>query len=182
MKGWCIWLLVAVALLAGSATAREWVSQNGTRVEADFVKLEDGQVHLRRPDGELGQIALDQLSDRDQAYIESLGPGRNLLQGGALPGYEAVRRAPAFIPWLIVIAILNLPLSILWGKMFFGGWAEFFECLRYSLTPDLVSMFRGDWSEDMMATWKLQFFWLWCIGLTLVQMFLFLQFIAPRLG
>ena len=45
---------------------------------------------------------------------------------------------------------------VVWGfsfRFFFGGLAGFLTALRYTLTPDLISIFRGefeqDWGESM---------------------------------
>ena len=40
-------------------------------------------------------------------------------------------------------------------RIFFREPGDFAECVRYSLTPDIVSMFRGEWSDDQWASMKL---------------------------
>ena len=63
--------------------------------------------------------------------------------------------------WLILVSI-NAPLFVWLGRWFFDGWAGFAECIRYWFTPDIWSMFRGEWSEDFFAELKLgAFFFLW---------------------
>ena len=44
-------------------------------------------------------------------------------------------------------------------KPFFGDWSGFRECIRYWFTSDLISLFRGEWTEDRWASLKL-FVWL----------------------
>lgn len=44
-------------------------------------------------------------------------------------------------------------------KPFFGGTDGFLECLRFWFTPDVVSLFRGEWGEDQWAEMKIGF-WL----------------------
>jgi len=48
-------------------------------------------------------------------------------------------------------------------KPFFGSLADFWECVRFWLTPDAVSLFRGQWGEDWWAEMKLGV-WLVCGG------------------
>ena len=40
-------------------------------------------------------------------------------------------------------------------RAFFDDWDGFWECVRYYLTPDIISLFRGEWGEDWWATMKL---------------------------
>ncbi len=40
-------------------------------------------------------------------------------------------------------------------KPFFGSLEEFGECLRYSMTPDIFSWFRGEGMDDLWAELKL---------------------------
>ncbi len=58
--------------------------------------------------------------------------------------------------WIILIAA-NIPLYWFVGWIVFRDWGEFWECIKYSLTPDIVSLFRGEWAEDRWAQMKLAF-------------------------
>ncbi|CAM2009341.1 hypothetical protein [Acanthopleuribacter pedis] len=51
--------------------------------------------------------------------------------------------ASAVIIWLFMFQIL------------FGSWTDFKEALRYGITPDIISMFRGDFGEDLWAEFRL---------------------------
>lgn len=56
-----------------------------------------------------------------------------------------------------------LALSILAGatvaallfRAFFDDWNGFWNCVRFWLTPDIFSLFRGEWVEDRWAEVKL---------------------------
>ncbi len=48
---------------------RTWTDTSGNTVEAAFVKLEDGVVHLRRPDGKIAPVPLEKLSKQDQEFV-----------------------------------------------------------------------------------------------------------------
>ena len=40
-------------------------------------------------------------------------------------------------------------------KVFFEDFGDFMECVRYWFTPDIISAFRGEWTEDQWASMKL---------------------------
>lgn len=63
--------------------------------------------------------------------------------------------------WMILVAA-NLPLYVGVGKVIFGSFGEFWECLKFWLTPDVISIFRGEWEEDMWAELKMLCFVLAC--------------------
>lgn len=66
-------LCLLVSSLGSSLAAREWASRNGKfKIEAEFVAIKDGKVVLEKPDGSYISVALDLISDKDIAYIESL--------------------------------------------------------------------------------------------------------------
>jgi len=54
---------------------------------------------------------------------------------------------------------LGLLVAFLFFKPFFGDWSGFWECVHYWFTPDIVSIFRGEWEDDRWASLKL-FIWL----------------------
>jgi hypothetical protein len=51
-------------------------------------------------------------------------------------------------------------------RPFFGDGDGFRECLRYERTPDIVSLFRGEWDEDRRAKLKLSAYTALCAGST----------------
>ena len=63
--------------------------------------------------------------------------------------------------WLILVGV-NAPVFIWIGRWFFGGWEGFWECIRFWFTPDMWSMFQGEWADDLVAELKLgAFFGIW---------------------
>jgi len=50
---------------------------------------------------------------------------------------------------------------ILLFKPFFGDAEGFMDCVRFWLTPDVFSLFRGEWIEDRWSEMKLGL-WLLC--------------------
>jgi hypothetical protein len=64
----------------------------------------------------------------------------------------------------LTVLMYGLPILLMVGRLFFGSWAGFFECLRFLLMPDLVSLLRGEWGADQWATFKLFLFIALCAG------------------
>jgi hypothetical protein len=57
-----------------------------------------------------------------------------------------------------VLAVLNVPVYILIGRQMFEDWQDFWECVRFYLTPDLLSAIRGERWDDLWAELRLFFF------------------------
>ncbi len=77
----CCWqMMVAVLLLtvtfgviADEGKIRTWKdATGGFSVEAEFVDFADGKVRLKKSDGDVISVGLDQLSEADQEYVRSL--------------------------------------------------------------------------------------------------------------
>ncbi len=68
----------------------------------------------------------------------------------------------------ILAGILGMVVALATGKLLFGLFFEdasdFLECLRFSLTPDLFSLFRGEFIEDKFKSFKLGVFLVLTIG------------------
>jgi hypothetical protein len=63
-----------------------------------------------------------------------------------------------------LLAVANIPVYLGLGSIFFGDFADFFECLRFWFTPDWISLFRGEWIEDRWSETKLFLFVLLCLA------------------
>ena len=59
--------------------------------------------------------------------------------------------------WIILV-VVNIPVCWLLGWVVFKDWGDFWECVKFWLTPDIISAFRGEWIEDQWAQMKL-FLW-----------------------
>lgn len=61
--------------------------------------------------------------------------------------------------WAMIAAAISALLAG-WAlfRPIFGDAGEFRDCLRYSFTPDLISMFRGEWLEDIVKSFKLSLY------------------------
>jgi len=69
----------------------------------------------------------------------------------------------SILGWIILMAA-NVPLYGLVGWVIFKEWGEFWECLKYWLTPDIISLLRGEWAQDQWAQMKLFLWLLLCAG------------------
>lgn len=56
------------------------------------------------------------------------------------------------------VIVYGLPAILMMGKLFFGSWTGFRESVRFLLTPDLVSILRGEWGADQWATARIVLF------------------------
>ena len=69
-------LLCLIGLLVVNLSAKEpnrtWTSADGRNIEARFIDEEKGKVRIRRTDGRVFNIPLDNLSEDDQKYVKSL--------------------------------------------------------------------------------------------------------------
>lgn len=59
--------------------------------------------------------------------------------------------------WGIQIAAL-VGAVVLMYRITFEDWDDFVEAVKFWLTPDIISIFRGEWTEDMWAELKLTWF------------------------
>ncbi|MAS94247.1 MAG: polyvinylalcohol dehydrogenase [Verrucomicrobiales bacterium] len=63
----------SILLFSTLAEARTWKqASSGKEVEAELLKIEGGKVHLKLPNGSIGQVDILSLSLEDQEYIASV--------------------------------------------------------------------------------------------------------------
>ncbi len=65
---------------------------------------------------------------------------------------------------LAVLGVLNIPVYILIGWVLFEDWWGFWESVKFWLTPDIISWFRGEYGEDMLSEMKLWYFVVLCVA------------------
>lgn len=71
---------------------------------------------------------------------------------------------------VFLMATVDIPLFYLAGMVFFGSWDDFWSCVRFWLTPDFLSMIRGNYIDDWWAETKLWVWFIVCTGLVLVEL------------
>ena len=68
----------------------------------------------------------------------------------------------------ILAIILAIVAAFFMGKwmfiLMFEDSADFWDCFRFSITPDLFSLFRGELLEDMAKSFKFSLFLIVVIG------------------
>lgn len=71
--------------------------------------------------------------------------------------------------WILILIILNIPVYKWIFKQFFKTGDEFAEAVKYNFTPDIVSLFKGNYRKDRIAEFKLGAFVFCCIVLTALE-------------
>ncbi len=65
-------MLLVVMVVTHAQDSRKWTSNDGKySVQAEFLKLSRGKVHLRRQDGKEITVPLERLSDADRAWVRT---------------------------------------------------------------------------------------------------------------
>jgi len=70
--------------------------------------------------------------------------------------------------WIILV-VVNAPVYFFLGWIFFRTWDDFWESVRFWLTPDILSLFRGEWGEDWWGEMKLGLWIVSCVGCVFVE-------------
>lgn len=80
--------------------------------------------------------------------------------------------------FIIVIVLLALNIPVFKGVfgMMFSSMEDFNESLRYVFTPDIFSLFRGEYMKDYFGELKVSFFVGICALIVFLE-YLFVQFI-----
>ena len=59
---------------------------------------------------------------------------------------------------MIILGVVNIPVYLVLGSLFFGSWGNFWECIIFWFKPDLWSAFDGEFFDDWFAELKLGIF------------------------
>ncbi|MCQ4923822.1 hypothetical protein NE686_12040 [Tissierella carlieri] len=73
---------------------------------------------------------------------------------------------------LVIIALIIINIFTVYKfifKFIFTDFDDFNESLRYSFTPDIISLFRKEYWKDQFGEFKLGFFILICVIVTIVE-------------
>ncbi len=69
----------------------------------------------------------------------------------------------------IILGIVNIPVYFGLGWVFFKGWEDFWESVRFFLTPDIFSLFNGEYWDDWWGEMKLGLWIAACVGCVLAE-------------
>lgn len=78
----------------------------------------------------------------------------------------------------IFLLVVNIPVYKVIFRLLFDSMEEFYESVRYSFTPDMISLFRGDYVQDWFGEWKLTILILMCIGVTFLEFKMIMKLIS----
>lgn len=75
--------------------------------------------------------------------------------------------------WILILflGVLNIPVYRFIYKFIFPRDEDFRESIRYSFTPDLFSLFRGEYWRDRIGEFKLGMFIFCCIAAVALEFF-----------
>ncbi|WP_222708650.1 hypothetical protein [Paenibacillus sp. N3.4] len=79
---------------------------------------------------------------------------------------------------VLILLVVNIPVYRLLFRVFFTDDDDFKESVKYSLTPDLISLFRGRYWKDKFGQTKITFFAVLCVVVVLLEVFLVQQMIS----
>lgn len=72
-ESWFLFVaVVSLSLPSVDAEVRVWENADGRKIEAEFVKLEAGVVHLKLGNGKIGKVEISKLSEADQELLRNL--------------------------------------------------------------------------------------------------------------
>lgn len=66
------------------------------------------------------------------------------------------------VSWAIVLAVVNIPLYVLLGKIFFGRLDDFRTAVRFRPAPGFAFLFRGEFRKEWRAELRLALFMIAC--------------------
>lgn len=79
---------------------------------------------------------------------------------------------------ILVLLIINIPVYKCISKLFFEDYDDFLQSIRYSFTPDLFSLFKGEYWKDRVSEMKLGFFIFSCAIVVIFEYLIITSIIA----
>ena len=79
---------------------------------------------------------------------------------------------------IILLLFLNIPVYKLLFRVFFVDNDDYNESIRHTFTPNIISLFRGEYWKDRMNTARLQFFIIICGGIVVLEYIVLIKIIA----
>jgi len=83
-----------------------------------------------------------------------------------------------------MLLLVNIPLYKKIFYLIFKTKEDFYECMRFVFTPDLISLFRREYTRDYFGELKVSFFMFLCGGLTILEYFAgvsLIEFVTGRI-
>lgn len=73
---------------------------------------------------------------------------------------------------IIILLAVNLPVYKYVFGLFFDSKEDFDEAIRYVFTPNIFSLFKGEYMKDRFSEMKVGFFVACCLLIILVEFFI----------
>lgn len=73
------------------------------------------------------------------------------------------------VPLVIFLTVLNIPLYWILYRTLFTDVDELADAIKFWITPEIFSAFRGEYWDDIWAEFKLLLLVVGCAGLVLVE-------------
>lgn len=72
---------IVFASLISTCWSRTWTDRKGRTIEADLISSKEGVVRIKRKDGKLFNLKMEQISDEDQEYVKTASEEQTDSQG-----------------------------------------------------------------------------------------------------
>jgi hypothetical protein len=76
---------------------------------------------------------------------------------------------------LLILVFANIPVYFVFGWLIFGTWGDFFESLRFWITPEVITLFQGEYWDKQWHSMKLVFWLIGCASAVGAEWYLFTQ-------
>ncbi len=83
------------------------------------------------------------------------------------------------LSWAIVLSVVNIPLYVVVGRLFFRTLEDFRQAVRFRPTLGFVSLFRGESRKELAAELKVVLFMVVCAASVYCE-YLAIQALARR--
>jgi hypothetical protein len=78
---------------------------------------------------------------------------------------------------ILVLLVINIPIYKTYYRLMFRDAEDFKDSIKYSFTPDLFSLFKGEYGKDRFAEMKLSLFYFLCFITVMVEFFIINSFL-----
>ena len=67
--------------------------------------------------------------------------------------------------WILigVLAVVNIPVYIIFAQLIFGSWGDFMEAVRLTLQPEIWSLLKGEYWKDWSAELHMSILLIVCV-------------------
>lgn len=82
--------------------------------------------------------------------------------------------------WLLgVLAVANIPIYWIMFRAFYNDGYDFGDALGYLVQPDIISLMRGEFTEDFYQSLKIWVYFMLCVATPCAEYVVYWKFIRP---